>query len=141
MPQTALVLRTGLRTWRRVDANFQAFAVDKIGQRLHVGELAVGLDVPFCVAHTFPSVVDVDVGVSRFPHPARYHRLCLRANSCIINFIVEVIPAIPSHWRACCKFATLCCGGMWIEKRKRRQRETDQALSCNYHGSDSPAIK
>src|SRR5215469_2361391 len=105
MAQTTLVLCTSLRSWRRINANLQPFAVDKVGQRLHVWELAVGLNVPFRIAHTLPGVVDVDVDVSRVPHSARYHRLCLRANSGIVNFVVEMIPAIPSHWRTWCQAA------------------------------------
>src|SRR5206468_3177328 len=58
MAKTAFEACAGLCSWRGVDAELQAFAMNIVGERLHVWEFFVGMNVPLGVACAFPRVVD-----------------------------------------------------------------------------------
>ena len=58
----------GLGPGRGVDAELEALGVHVVGQRLHVGELRVGVQHAVGVALALPGVVDVDVDVAGVFH-------------------------------------------------------------------------
>src|SRR5262249_9577097 len=95
----ALVIGTGFGAGGRVDADLEALAVDIIGQRFHVGKLAVGLNVPLGVAPSLPRVVDVDVDVTGVFHAARDHGVGDFADGFVIDLFGELIPTVPTHGR------------------------------------------
>src|SRR5215831_18854533 len=73
--------------------------MDVIGERLHVGELAVRVDVALRVALPLPSVVDVYVNVARIPHAVTRHRIGDTADRRVVDAIGELVPTVPPHGR------------------------------------------
>src|SRR5215469_1564559 len=54
---------------------------------------------PSRIPLALPCVVDIYVDVSGISHSACNHSVGLGANGCIIDFVAEVIPAVPAHRR------------------------------------------
>src|SRR6185369_16526458 len=96
---TAFVTGAGVGTGRRINPELQTFAVNIIGQRLHVRKFLVGLDVTLRVAAGFPGVVNVDVSVSGCPHAVTGHGVGNTAHRRVINPAGELIPTVPTHRR------------------------------------------
>ena len=73
--------------------------MDVGGERLHVGEPAVGLDAALGVALALPGVVDVDVDITRIPHAGGDHGVGCGAHVGVGDLFGKVVPAVPSHGR------------------------------------------
>ena len=73
--------------------------MDVVGESLHVGKFAVGVDDALRVALTLPGVVNVDVDVSGVAHAAGDHGIGGGAHIGIVDLAGEVVPAVPSHGR------------------------------------------
>src|SRR5262249_36754707 len=56
---TTFITRAGVWSRRRINSQLQAFAVDVISERLHVGKFLVRLDVALAVPTGLPGIVDV----------------------------------------------------------------------------------
>ncbi len=109
MPPAPGKARAGLRPGRRVNSRLQAQAVYVRRERIHVGEVPVGKDVPCGVAErpdaerigigraVHPAIIDVYVLVSGVGHPGRHHNVCRFADERIGDAAVMSIPVVPSH--------------------------------------------
>src|SRR2546429_8849632 len=103
MTVAALVAGAGVGTWRRINSEFQSFAVHISGKRFHVWKFLVGLYIAVGIAASFPCVVDVDVEISRFLHSITGHRVRNAAYSCVVHAARELVPTVPTYWRRACK--------------------------------------
>ena len=93
------ITRAGQAAGTGVDADFQSLGVDVAGQRLHVGELFVGQDIPVGVAAGFPRVVDIDVDVARVAHAAGGDGVGHFAHALVVHPAGEFVPTVPAHRR------------------------------------------
>ena len=101
--------REGAR--RRVDARFQPQAMDVAGQRLHVGEAAVGVDHAAFVPRrdllvrilgprpAHPRIVDVHVLVAVVREARLDHDVRRLAHQGVARLLVEGVPVVPAHRR------------------------------------------
>ena len=99
------------RARRRVDARFQPQAMDVVGQRLHVGEAAVGVDHAAFVPRrnllvrilgprpAHPRIVDVHVLVTMIRHARLDHDVGRLAHQGVARLLVEGVPVVPAHRR------------------------------------------
>src|SRR6267378_3278273 len=114
MTEAALVSGAGVGTGGRVDANFQPFAVDVIGQSFHVREFLVGGDVAASIAAGFPGVVDVDVDIAGVFHAIGGHGVGHSANGGVVDASGKLIPTVPAHRRS---FGEAIVGN-FVERRR-----------------------
>src|SRR5882724_5918803 len=70
-----------------------------VRERLHVRKLLVGLYIPLGVATPFPSVVNIDVPITRFFHAVAGHRIRNAADSSIVHAPRKLVPTVPAHRR------------------------------------------
>ena len=106
--QAACVLGTSLRTGPGVDANLEALGVNVVGQRLHVGEFAIGVDVALSITLTLPGVVNVHVDVPGVFHAGGHHGIGGGADIRIVHLAGKEVPAVPAHGRRRRQCGALC---------------------------------
>ena len=97
--------------WRCVDARLEPVTVDVVGQRLHVGKAAVGVDHPALVPRrdllvrilgprpAHPRIVDVHVVVAVIRHARLDHDVGRLAHQGVARLLVEGVPVVPAHRR------------------------------------------
>src|SRR6476659_9522123 len=57
------------------------------------------MDYSILIPLAFPGVVNVEIDVPGAFESGRDQRIGGFANSLVINFVREMVPAVPSHWR------------------------------------------
>src|SRR3984957_19804402 len=97
MPITTFIPCAGLRSWRGVNANLQSLRMNIIGKSLHVRKFCVCDDIAIGVSPSLPGVINVDVDVPGFAHPAGDDSVSRLTDGGIIHFPCKLVPAIPAH--------------------------------------------
>ena len=121
--------RARFRSRRRVNPEFQAFAVDIIGQRFHIPEILVGLNASLLISPGLPAVIHVHVNVTGFLHPVTCDRVGRASNVGGRDLAREVIPTVPAHrwrWRR---------GGLRMRGQNGDKKQHEEASrDSNTHG-------
>lgn len=111
-----------------------------VRQRFHVRELPVARDVAVGVAFSFPGVVDVDVNVAGITHAALHHGIGDLADGLVVDGMLELVPAVPTHRRGAREAVVGEIAQRWT-RRARRPGDVGwdaDELTRSRHGRSGP---
>jgi hypothetical protein len=84
-----------------IDAQFQAFGVDIVGEGSDTGWkfLRVRMDKSLGIALSMPAIVNIDILVPGILHAVRGHGISHPADDFLIHIALEFVPTVPAHGR------------------------------------------
>ncbi len=126
MAIAALIFCAGLGTRGGVNSQLQSFSVNVVGQGLHVRKLAIGMKNALGVALTLPGVVNVDVNITGVAHSAGDHSVGLCTHCGVVNFVAEMVPAVPAHGRGGSNLRGL--GLHWRQQQSENRRQNKRGF-------------
>src|SRR5713101_99844 len=133
MAAAAGALLAGERASIGIDAKFQAFGMDVIGEDLDaVGEiLGVDDDVAGSVAADLPAIVDNDVFVAGVLHAARDEGVGRRLDEILGDVAAETVPTVPAHGRS--ESQTIFQGARRWNAKKNSEEKGQREATCFLH--------